>query len=147
MAPKKWYQDYRIFAPVAVALLGLVGTVLTLAWNLNEPNREGKADSSPDIRLTPPPVETPTMAQDLVSFPVIVMDDRTDDRLANAEILLDEQGLSQETDTQGRCTLRVQPGRDRLRLTVSKHGYQTQNVELTVFEKMDPVRIRLQPKG
>ncbi len=124
MATRKWYQDPRIAVPVAVALIGLVGTAITVL---------GGSKSARPTAATEAPL----------TFPVVVIDNATGDHIAGARVLVDEQGVSVETDSQGRCTLSVRPGQGKLRVTVSSPGYRTQNVELTIFEGMDPARIRL----
>jgi len=141
MAARKWYQDPKIAVPVLVALIGLVGTVVTVA-----PWKDKTKEDQPKVTPTPTPVETvPSPAPEpVVAFPVVVIDDETGDHIAGVQVVADEQGVSTETDSQGRCTLSVRPGQGKLRVTVSRNGYQTRNVELTVFEGMDPARIRLQ---
>ena len=147
MAARKWYQNSKVAVPVLVALIGLAGTVVTVLVEKNKPDGKQKtpAQSSP----APQPAEPgskPAVPPDpgpVVSFSVIVIDDATEDRIARAQIIADEQGVSTETDSQGRCTLSVRPGQHKLRVTVSRSGYKTQNIELTVFEGMDPARIRL----
>jgi hypothetical protein len=152
MAARKWYQNPKFSVPVAVALVGLIGTIVTVLWSRQEEAADkAQSDSPPATTVpasstgttttVPPPFPTPPP---VVSFPVVVIDDVTRDHIAGARIVADEQGVSTETDSQGRCTLSVRPGQSKLRVTVSRPGYRTQNVELTVFEGMDPARIRLQ---
>jgi len=144
MAAMKWYQNPKIAVPVFVALIGLAGTVVTVMQKKDEPKKEGA--SLPQVTPTPSPLKAaPSPAPEpAVSFPVVVVDVVNDNHIAGAQVVADEQGVSTETDSHGRCTLNVRPGQGKLRVTVSRPGYKTQNVELTVFEGMDPARIRLQ---
>ncbi len=141
---KRWYQDPKIAVPVFLALIGLTGTIVKVVAGKDEARKE-KPPPSQVATTTTPASSTPAPApESLVSFPVVVIDDATGDHIASAKIVADEQGISTETDSQGRCTLSVRPGQGKLRVTVSHSGYKTQNVELTVFAGMDPARIRLQ---
>jgi len=141
---KRWYQNPKIAVPVFLALIGLAGTVVKVVVGKDEEKKE-KATPSQVATTTAPASSTPTPAPEpVVAFPVVVIDDATGDHIAGAQVVADEQGVSTETDSQGRCTLSVRPGQGKLRVTVSRTGYKTQNVELTVFAGMDPARIRLQ---
>ena len=135
-AASKWYQNPKIAVPVLVALIGLISTIATL---------EPWKDDSPPPTPTPVPTPSPT-PEPVLSFPVVVIDDVTGDPIPGAAVMTDEQGGATETDSQGRCTLSVRPRQSKLRITVRRDGYDTRNVELTVFDGMDPVRIRLQKK-
>lgn len=149
MATRKWYQDPKFSVPVTVALIGLVATIVTVSGGRQEAAEKKQsnppsgttapATSSPGASTAPPPPPVP-----VVSFPVVVIDDSTGDHIPRTRIVADEQGISTETDSQGRSSLSVRPGQAKLRVTVSHPDYRTQNVELTVFEGMDPARIRLQ---
>jgi hypothetical protein len=148
MAARKWYQNSKVAVPVLVALIGLAGTVVTVVIGKDGPG--GKTETPIESSPSPQPAEPaskPAVLPDpvpVVSFPVIVMDDATGDHLAGAQVVADEQGVSKETDSQGRCTLTVRPGLGKLRVTISLQGYRTKNVELTVFKGMDAARFRLQ---
>jgi len=127
-AKKKWYQDYRIATPIVLAIIGLLGTWITTRNN--------------DAR----PKESPPATSPAANFTVIinVLDDKTENRLAGAKAVSDELGFLQESDSNGRCTVAIPSHLRKIRLTVSKSGYRTLNVELNVFDGMDPARIRLQ---
>jgi hypothetical protein len=88
------------------------------------------------------PPSTPPTPQ-ILSVIVIVLDDATEARLQKARLLIDEQGIDRETDSQGRCTIAVHYDLKRLRITVAKSGYRTQNHEIDLSPGMDPVRVRL----
>jgi hypothetical protein len=148
MTARKWYQTPKVAVPVLVALIGLAGAFVTAV--IEKLGRGGKPETpiqSNQIPQSVEPFRKPAVPPDpvqAISFPIVVIDDATEDLLAGATVAADEQGVSKETDSQGRCTLTVLPGLGKLRITISLQGYQTKNVELTVFEGMDAARFRLQ---
>lgn len=146
MAARKWYQNSKVAVPVLVALIGLAGTVVTVVIGKDGLGRKPETPATQPAQGPPPSAGITTIPAPgpVISFPVIVIDDTTGDHISGAQIVADEQGISTETDSQGRCSLSVRPGQGKLRVTVSRLGYRTQNVELTVFEGMDSARIRLQ---
>jgi hypothetical protein len=149
MAARRWYQTPKVAVPVLVGLIGLTGTVLTVVTRKDGPGKpktpiQSGPDLQPEQTISKP--AAPPDPRPVASFPVIVIDDATGDHIAGAQVMADEQGVSTETDSQGRCTLNVRPGHENLRVTISRPGYQTKNVELTVFEGMDAARFRLQRK-
>lgn len=150
MATRKWYQDPKFSVPVTVALIGLVATIVTIRGGRQEAAKESQGGSPPAAEAPTNPLATtstappPPPAASVVSFSVVVIDDSTGDHIPGTRIVADEQGISTETDSQGRSSLSARPGQAKLRVTVSHPDYRTQNVELTVFEGMDPARIRLQ---
>lgn len=128
MPAAKWYRDYRFMVPIVVAFFGLIGTWLS--------SREGR---SGEHKQTVPPPPAPAT----YSVIIVAIDDATEDRLASVAVKGDELGFSVETDSNGRCTVAVPAQVNKLRVTVSHPQYHTKNIELDVFEGMDPARIRL----
>jgi len=148
MANRKWYREAKLMVPAAatvlVAIIGVVGVWLKTddAATAGKPVAQ---EEQPETAPTADPTAPTPSAPEARTVIVVLIDD-TEERITGARILLDEQGISRETDSHGRVTLRVRTDLAKLRLTVSKAGYQTQNLELDVFEGMDPVRIRLKPQ-
>jgi hypothetical protein len=74
---------------------------------------------------------------------VVVLDSVTGQGIPGAHVLLDEQGVSQETDSQGRCTIAVRADLKKLRITISKPRYKIEDTEVDLFKGMNPLRVHL----
>lgn len=100
---------------------------------------EAEGGAGKEYRDPKPPAPT------ILEVIIVVIDGATGERIAGAQLRSDELGIARETDSDGRDTFSVQSGLDRLRLTVSKEGYQIYDQTINVFAGMNPVRIRLKP--
>lgn len=130
--PRSWIQRHP--GAAATLFVGFLTAGVALWLGTGKPTMEVVEPQS-SVETEAEPIQ--------VTFNVL--DAVTDARISGATLVLDEQGSSRETDSNGRARLSVRPELDKVRVSVSAGGYAARNLELDVFEGMDPVRVLLDP--